>query len=875
MSDLAPSVPFIAVSVYDGRADNRPQEEAWVLSTLRTKLESARVRGKKDGPLWSPASFGETKHRKDEYVEALSCLVLDFDDGPHWNDFVGEWEAWTYAIHTTFQHRPEAPRWRAVFPLAQPVTADCWHDVYASLAIGLGKGQTDPSCSDRSRMYYLPSHPAGAEFYSHWHDGDLLRPDAFPLVEMNPPEPMPKPSQPGNGARPGDDYDVRTSWDDILIPWGWTMVRRWGMMTLWTRPGKKPRDGVSARTGPGTFGDRFYCWSSNAGVPVRKLRSKFQLLADVEYGGDYSTCAKELAKKGFGTPAKLPDPPPPGKRLIDTIPTDGLPQIETNGRQLREITHDALACIIASNNPPWVFVRGGELVTVIQDEFENSRIRTAKGEVRAGILARVADWVSTSSKRGAVAVAPPKNVVDDLTSLVPWNGIPGLIMVSPCPVVGRDGTIQRSRGYHPSTLTYVAGGDDWPRFTEGGEAAAKWLCDELIPDFPFVDQASRANALGLIVTPFVRALVKGTAPFHLFDAPTSSTGKTLLAQTCLVPGFGWLEVKAPPTREEDWNKVLTTVFAAGLPALIIDNLANKVDSPAFMAAVTSSVWGDRKFNDNTEYMQLPNRCVFVGTSNNAQLAEDFLSRTVFIRLDSGLERPSERQRFKHPQEDWCRTDRPIIGAAALAMVEAWVDKGMPKGGARHSRFPSWSGIVSGILETCGVEGFLGNMDQLIEANDDEHIIWSQFLADWLNAFGEDEVSVQDVYRQFSGGDTLQAIVGGEGDDEKKRHRLGKKLAYRKDKVFGDVRLRLGGKGKTGRRFKTLRNRDVSDNNSFLGVNARPVSGDLFTENGEYTHAYSTQTGSIGDIVTSQVQNAGDDSSLSSPDDDEGEDEVLI
>jgi len=47
-----------------------------------------------------------------------------------------------------------------------------------------------------------------------------------------------------------------------------------------------------------------------------------------------------------------------------------------------------------------------------------------------------------------------------------------------------------------------------------------WLFNELLGDFPFVDEASRAHTLALMLEPFVRPLIKGPTPLYLIDAPT-------------------------------------------------------------------------------------------------------------------------------------------------------------------------------------------------------------------------------------------------------------------------------------------------------------------------------------------------------------------
>lgn len=103
----------------------------------------------------------------------------------------------------------------------------------------------------------------------------------------------------GSG-RAGDDYEARTSWEEILEPHGWRKAGRYGSMQLWVRPGKTAAKGHSARTGQGSAGNRFVCWSSAAGVPMGEVLTKFALYAHLNHNGDYKESAKKLGSEGYG-----------------------------------------------------------------------------------------------------------------------------------------------------------------------------------------------------------------------------------------------------------------------------------------------------------------------------------------------------------------------------------------------------------------------------------------------------------------------------------------------------------------------------------------------------------------------------------------------
>ena len=112
-----------------------------------------------------------------------------------------------------------------------------------------------------------------------------------------------RPDTPGaaDGDRPGDDFNRRVQWADILESRGWRVCGRAGKTIYWTRPGKP--DGVSASTGfchGENSGDLLYVWSTSTVLPAGEAFSKFGALAFLDFNGDFTRAAHALAAKGFG-----------------------------------------------------------------------------------------------------------------------------------------------------------------------------------------------------------------------------------------------------------------------------------------------------------------------------------------------------------------------------------------------------------------------------------------------------------------------------------------------------------------------------------------------------------------------------------------------
>lgn len=109
------------------------------------------------------------------------------------------------------------------------------------------------------------------------------------------------------GLRPGDDYNARATWDEVLTPHGWTKTRHFGGSCYgWTRPDKKARDGISATTGRND-GDNLFVFSSSTQFDTEKAYSKFAAYAVLEHGGSFTEAARALKAAGYGT---QPEPRP-------------------------------------------------------------------------------------------------------------------------------------------------------------------------------------------------------------------------------------------------------------------------------------------------------------------------------------------------------------------------------------------------------------------------------------------------------------------------------------------------------------------------------------------------------------------------------------
>lgn len=125
---------------------------------------------------------------------------------------------------------------------------------------------------------------------------DLARTfDEMPRREYAPPRP---PSAPrgADDLRPGDDFNQRARWEDVL--YGWTPVATHGEGEVyWRKPGA--RDGHHATTGYGGT-DLLYVFTTASELDPDRSYSKFAAFAMLEHHGDFASAAGDLRARGYG-----------------------------------------------------------------------------------------------------------------------------------------------------------------------------------------------------------------------------------------------------------------------------------------------------------------------------------------------------------------------------------------------------------------------------------------------------------------------------------------------------------------------------------------------------------------------------------------------
>jgi hypothetical protein len=431
-------------------------------------------------------------------------------------------------------------------------------------------------------------------------------------------------------------------------------------------------------------------------------------------------------------------------------------EIETRGRAPIALVRDAVRVLLDANEPPHLFMRGGYIHRLRQDELGRTFIHPSNADHLRGLLMRQARFV-VSGKNGKKDLVPPKEVVNDILEMGEIR-LPQLERVTETPVLRPDGSILLEPGYDPDTRFYYAPppGLHVPPIpeepTREDVEAALALIGEAIGEFPYDGPASMANAYGLLLTPLVLPAVTGMAMMALIDAPSPGTGKGLLAQaiTHIATGSSSAMLGAPTT-EEEWQKTIGSVLSKGRLVNVIDNVDRPIGSPALAMALTSPVYEVRLLGTNRT-LCASGRVTWIATGNNIQLTggSDLPRRCYRVRLDAKVSEPWRLpvERFRHPGDTlltWVAANRGRLLSALLTLCQVWLNAGRPRGPVQHTdTFAGWLSAVGGILETVGIEGFASDLSSVYAETDDETSQWEAWLREWPAIYGERYVTVAEI-----------------------------------------------------------------------------------------------------------------------------------
>ncbi|MEZ4565227.1 MAG: DUF3854 domain-containing protein [Thermomicrobiales bacterium] len=478
---------------------------------------------------------------------------------------------------------------------------------------------------------------------------------------------------------------------------------------------------------------------------------------------------------------------------------DDRPRINATSANVVELVDTAIQAVIDTG---FVYRQGGQIVMVEEAGEGQAEAFPVNEHLMVYILGACVNCVRPVQVPGPsgptwieVSVAPPLALAKLVLSR--QAAFPLLQRIVRTPVVSPSGRILRESGYDAETRLYLdlisrCNVPDHP--THEDVTAAVGLIMQGLNSFPLDSAASLAHAFVLMAEPFVRPLIAGPTPLHLVESPTQGSGKGKLVSLTQRPSLrGPVTEMSVPTSDEEMGKLITTKAREGASVFLLDNLKDVLASAALAQGLTSGMTSGRILGVTQSFTSRIT-WVWIVTANNPALDHDIARRTVRTRLEPNVEEPWRLppDAFPIPNIDrWAVENEGRLTDAVLTIVQSWVRAGMPRGKERLGSFEEWAAVMGGILAHAGIDGFLGNLDELYDAANTERDTWRTLVTAWWDAFGDEAVAVTKLY-ELAVARELDLPVSGK-DEAARRRSLGLRLNQQKGRIYQDLRITSPGK----------------------------------------------------------------------------------
>jgi putative DNA primase/helicase len=417
-----------------------------------------------------------------------------------------------------------------------------------------------------------------------------------------------------------------------------------------------------------------------------------------------------------------------------------LPEIDVIPGLRHEAADAGIAAMHAANVP--FYQRAGGLVRVC-----STRGRTSDGKdilvpgivpVSQPMLGRALNtsalW-QRPAKDGPERIDCPRDVVEEIDAMAGHWPFPPLIGVIGTPTLRPDGSLLCSPGYDAATGLYLHEPPPMPAISDRPtkQDALNALSDlnELLNDFPFVDNVDRSVAMSMLMTPVLRAGLGPAVPIHVVNAPAPGTGKSYLQDISTAISIGErCPVKSVASSDEETEKRLIGSAIAGHSTIALDN-CNGILRGDFLAQVSERpVLEVRGLGSSTIY-RINNVFTVFANGNNIIVYGDLTRRCVRCKLDANLEDPTERT-FAGDPVATILVDRGRYVGAILTIALAYLAAGTPNPPHRVPSYERWSVLVCGALTWLGSENPAASMATIRTENPSGNAL-AVVLAAWPNA----------------------------------------------------------------------------------------------------------------------------------------------
>lgn len=401
-----------------------------------------------------------------------------------------------------------------------------------------------------------------------------------------------------------------------------------------------------------------------------------------------------------------------------------------------------------------LYQRGGEIVRPCEVETASfhgylakttSLVKITEAAMIDDLSRHVIFQKYNQKKNGFDRIDPPPGIAKTILSRQgrsPFLVVSGVVSV---PLINKSGNIVTKHGYDPDTRLYLSALPNLPFIPENPtreDALAQLeLINNLLDEFPFVDEASRSAALSAIITASCRSAMP-VAPMHVTTAPTPGSGKSYLIDIVSLIATGEkCPVTAVSKSTDELEKRLDGSLLDGATIICLDNINGELYNDRLCQAIERPVLEVRRLGASDK-QKIENKATIFATGNNITLRGDLSRRSIICRLDAAIERPEQRQFKKRPDQK-IMNDRGAYIVACLIIVRAYHIAGKPNILPRLPSFEEWSDKIRSALVWLGCADPLDTM-RIIQADDPEYQTRQLIYTILHETFGERPVTVKEM-----------------------------------------------------------------------------------------------------------------------------------
>lgn len=374
-----------------------------------------------------------------------------------------------------------------------------------------------------------------------------------------------------------------------------------------------------------------------------------------------------------------------------------------------------------------LYVRDGRLVSV--QTTTSKRLRAVRDDAGAPLardlelpalramltdtirferMAEEKDKTTGEKTWNQVRCRPHDDIVKGLHKATEWPHLRDLVGIVRAPFLASlSGDVVTVAGYHEESGYLLVtppgyGAVEVPdRPTREQALQALETIKDLLSDFPFAGERDQSAALAALLSLVARPALGGeNVPGFVFEANTSSAGKTKLADTLAIIATGAQSPKQGFTRDEaEMEKLLGGLAGEARALLSFDNITETIGGSKLDLVLTCNGLFSYRLLGFNKTAHSAWRTVLFFTANNPTIGGDIGRRLLVCRLDCADAQPSKREGFKYQLPRYAMEHRARLAGCALTILRAFCqvpERKRPRVRAMGS-FEAWSQLVAGSL----------------------------------------------------------------------------------------------------------------------------------------------------------------------------------